>query len=430
MKAKIEIFQGNQIGGCITRISTPRASIVIDYGENLPGRENKPQKEFDWSKEHIDAVFFTHYHGDHIGRFADIPEQIDLYMGEVTYYVMLNALEYSTNPDAKTKKASLTKRHKSGHIKFIERNEPIRISEDLTVTGYGVDHSAYDAYMFLIEAAGTNILHTGDFRDHGHRGHVWKYGKNQNVLLDVIKYYVLDHGKRQVDVLILEGTMMGERSAEKHFSEKDLKRWAKEYFKDHRHVFLLISATNVDSLASFYQAARANHLPVYANKYQRAQFRVFRKAGQKYGTHMYDFYGVKQFPFLSEKPDADNSKSLDEINRMRENGFVAIVGQYAHYESVMDELADVNPELIYSMWDGYLDPKREAYSESLARMCGKYHALHKHTGGHAYPQLLAQVISAVNPTQTIWPIHTECADGFMALPISDELKGKVKMDEA
>ncbi len=48
------------------------------------------------------------------------------------------------------------------------------------------------------------------------------------------------------------------------------------------------------------------------------------------------------------------------------------------------------------------------------------------TSGHAYPEFLAQVITAVNPTQMIWPIHTENAEGFRELDISDELKGKVK----
>ena len=36
---EIKIYQGNQIGGCITVISTDDTKIVIDYGENLPGAE-------------------------------------------------------------------------------------------------------------------------------------------------------------------------------------------------------------------------------------------------------------------------------------------------------------------------------------------------------------------------------------------------------
>ena len=424
MAADIKVYQGNQIGGCITVISTKKSRIVIDFGENLPGAEKESNIEFDWGKEKVDAVFFTHYHGDHIGRFMEIPDDVDLYMGEVTYKVMKNIREAIKDERAVKK---LTERLENGSITFVERAMPIYINDDIVVTGYEVDHSAYDALMYLVEADGTNILHTGDFRDHGHRGHKIKNGEDQNVILDVIRYYVKKKGRRNVDILIIEGTMMGERAKEERFSEKDLKKWAIDYFKEHRHIFLKISSTNVDSLASFYQAAKVNGITMYANKYIRKQFRVYRAAGRKRGTYMYDFSGVELIPFISDWEGADNRESYQTLDDMRKNGFVAIVSEYDHYERLMDELADVNPELIYSMWEGYLDPSRDAYNEKLAAFCNKYHALHKHTSGHAYPELIEKVIEEVNPTQRIWPIHTENAEEFKQLNISEELKGKVRV---
>ena len=422
MAANINVYQGNQIGGCITVISTDKTKIVIDYGENLTGIQKESNIEFDWEHENVDAVFFTHYHGDHIGRFMEIPDDVDLYMGEVTYNVMLNLRDAINDNKAVTK---LKERLENGSITFVERAVPICINDDIVVTGYDVDHSAYDAFMYLVEADGTNILHTGDFRDHGHRGHTIKNGVDHNTMLDVIKYYVHKKG-RQVDVLITEGTMMGNRAVKERFSEKDLLAWAKNYFKEHRHIFLKISSTNVDSIASFYQAAKANGMSMYANRYIRNQFGVYRTAGQKRGTNMYNFYGVKQIPFISDREGADNEETYQILDDMRKNGFIAIVGEYDHYERVMDELADVKPELIYSMWEGYLDPRKDVYDEKLANFCKKYNAFTKHTSGHAYPEFIAQVITVVNPTQMIWPIHTENAEGFMRLNISEELKGKVK----
>jgi ribonuclease J len=87
---KIQIKNANQIGGCITIISTNTTKIVIDFGEVLPGAEVTEETSFDWENEKVDAVFFTHYHGDHIGRFAEIPNEVPLYMGEVTYKILLN----------------------------------------------------------------------------------------------------------------------------------------------------------------------------------------------------------------------------------------------------------------------------------------------------------------------------------------------------
>ena len=422
MAANIEVFQGNQIGGCITVISTKKTKIVIDYGENLPGAEKEDNIEFDWEKEKVDAVFFTHYHGDHIGRFMEIPDDVDLYMGEVTYKVMLNirkALKDEAAVDL------LTRRFNEGTITFVERATPISINDDIRVTGYSVDHSAFDAYMYLIEADGTNILHTGDFRDHGHRGHVIRNGEDRNIITDVIKYHVKEN-ERKVDVLIIEGTMMGDRAKEKRFSEKDLKAWAIKYFKDHRHIFLKISSTNVDSLASFYQAAKYNKLPMYVNSYILNQFQVYRAAGRKYGTDIYDFEGARIFPFLPNRDGADDTIARQKLDEMRRNGFVAVVSEKDYYERIMDELADTKPELIYSMWEGYLDPTRAAYDRKLDEFCKKYNAFPKHTSGHAYPELIEAVIKEVAPTQRIWPIHTENADEFKQLNIPEELKKKLK----
>lgn len=44
----------------------------------------------------------------------------------------------------------------------IQDQVPIHI-KDITITPYIVDHSAYGAFMFLIEAEGKKILHTRGF---------------------------------------------------------------------------------------------------------------------------------------------------------------------------------------------------------------------------------------------------------------------------
>ena len=51
----------------------------------------------------------------------------------------------------------------------IQSQVPFKIKE-ITITPYLIDHSAYGAYMFLIEVEGKRILHTGDFRNHGYKG--------------------------------------------------------------------------------------------------------------------------------------------------------------------------------------------------------------------------------------------------------------------
>jgi len=403
----IRIYQGNQIGGCITVISTDTNKIVIDFGESLPGAEIIENIDFDWENEKVDAVFFTHYHGDHIGRFMEIPDDVHLYLGEVTWKVLWNINKALKKTDITSHLDSRPNMH------FININIPITIG-DIKVTPYSVDHSAFDAYMFLVETPDKNILHTGDYRDHGHRGHTIKNGKDTNIMLEVIRRYVKDNGKRKIDVLITEGTMMGNRKNDKRYSEKQMLKDAKALFKEHKYVFLKISSTNADSLATFYHAARANGMGFYANKYVLRQLDTFSEAGKQY-TDFYDF--SEKWPILARPKENASDSYLRSYNgqrkHMRDEGFVMIVSEYEYYEDIMEELSDLNPIMIYSLWKGYIDEEigKGAYNAKLADFCKKYNAIDMHTSGHAYPAIIEEVIEAVEADEVI-PIHTENVRAF------------------
>ena len=43
------------------------------------------------------------------------------------------------------------------------------------VTPYPMDHLAYDAYAFLIEAEGKKVIYSGDFREHGRKRNAFNY---------------------------------------------------------------------------------------------------------------------------------------------------------------------------------------------------------------------------------------------------------------
>ena len=86
----IKIHRGlEQIGGCITEISTETSRVFIDFGQNLPGNGEPTTPEEDEAlvkhifsqnpKEH-EAVFYTHGHEDHVGLFEHIPDNVPQYM--------------------------------------------------------------------------------------------------------------------------------------------------------------------------------------------------------------------------------------------------------------------------------------------------------------------------------------------------------------
>ena len=64
-----------------------------------------------------------------------------------------------------------------------------------SVTPFLTDHSAFDAYMLLIEVEGRRILYSGDFRAHGRKA-------------TLVRRMMADP-PRDLDVLLLEGTNLG-----------------------------------------------------------------------------------------------------------------------------------------------------------------------------------------------------------------------------
>ena len=455
-----KIYQGNQIGGCVTLISTEVEGvthrIMIDYGSSLPGSDTIEDFEYPWEEMPVDAVFFTHYHGDHVGRFMDIPRDVPIYIGETALKVMINiqeALAKLPGEEGRQHKVELELLKDRKRIHTFHFNgkyyDHIKNIPGFVVEPYSVDHSAYDAYMFLVEADEPEsdtgkkvILHTGDFRGHGRRG---------KAMLPVIKYYVHKNG-RKVNTLITEGTMMS-RMDEQVRSETQMMVEAADYLREHKYAFLICSSTNLDSLASFYQAAQMAALPyrgyLYTyNEYYRTQLKTFSDTAGAF-TDVYQFENVYRLDLDRKFKSAKWDKSRTQKELMEERGFLAVIKPEEWCEKYVEPfindfkagVIDQMPVIIYSMWDGYVQEyskdvdgniidnkaKNQNWIDFLKKQEDKgVEIKHLHTSGHATPQMLADVIKAVAPTDEILPMHTENAKGFMELSIPVELKARVK----
>lgn len=412
MSTKIIIHRGtNQIGGCVTEIKTENHRIFIDFGEELPGTESEAHdlkiEGLNYEGKKCDGVFFTHYHGDHVGMFQTIQKDVPLYMGECARHVMLTIYKTLQNIEA----IEILRDENRIHPIVQEVTIPCG---DIKVTPFSVDHSAYDAYMFLIETPDLTILHTGDYRNHGYRGHR---------LIDVIRCYITQYGKRKIDVLITEGTMMN-RQTETVMTELEMQHKAADYFKENKYIFLMCSSTNLDSLWSFYKAAEKNGMRFYSNGYVYNQLQNFKKYAGAKSKCLYQFksiYPVKWSKYL-------NKVNMTQEEFMREKGFVILIKEGEQYKEWIERFADLNPKIIYSMWEGYIDSKMKAYKEKLAEFLRPYapEQLYKlHTSGHATTKCIEDVIMAINPQKAIIPIHTENQAGFDGLNISEELKQRI-----
>ncbi|MCD7936145.1 MAG: MBL fold metallo-hydrolase [Tannerellaceae bacterium] len=410
---EIIIHRGiDQIGGCITEIRTDTTRILIDLGQNLPdnqGRVNDPfadKEKIELLTRHIDAIFYTHYHGDHLGHFVAVPRHIPQYIGQTARKVALcKAGRLSLIPGRETISGE--------EISYLNRMIPFTPAQpiqtgNIRVTPYFVSHSAYDSYMFLIEADGTRILHTGDFREHGYLG---------KGLFPTIREQILRKGP--VDYLVTEGTMLS-RLDERVRHEWELMADVKEIMKKYKYVFVLCSSTDMERLATYYAANKTfGKRPFVCDDYQKNILKIFSESA---GTHssLFNFEQVYSFGTGNEKL----------INWMKQEGCCMLVrptAKYAGYwECLRSQLRPEEAVLIYSMWKEYVRPGSKHAKTEYVDFINRFPLVkYIHTSGHASAECLAAVCNLVNPVCGIIPIHSENSNEYNKLPIREELKRKI-----
>ena len=163
---KITIHRGtHKIGGCVTEYEYNGWHLFVDYGEELPGSEKSGDLEVEGlTKGDISnsALLITHYHGDHIGCITKLPKDLPIYMGKVGRDIQMGLSDHLKLVDGVHQEMF----DRLQTVKTFEPGKPFKWG-DFNIMPVTVDHSAFDAYAFKIEADGVSAFHTGDFRTHG-----------------------------------------------------------------------------------------------------------------------------------------------------------------------------------------------------------------------------------------------------------------------
>ena len=360
---EIIIHRGtHQIGGCVTEIKTEEARIIIDMGTPLPG--SKTENELGAAEEEVialpgvtvpvamdgeadknenaqmiksqtcDAVFITHYHGDHIGRIDTLLPEIPLYMGEAAGNIYSI---YCNRTDQAEKMSRLHDAH------FYTAGQPIQI-KDITVTPLLTSHSALDAYMLLIEAEGKTVLHTGDFSLHGYEGKKW---------LEGITKCLANKNITSIDYLICEGTMLPDQKRTSP-TEMDVIGQIDTLMKKYKKVFVLCSSTHIDRIAAFYHH-RNYHAPMVSDLYQNT---VLQYVTNTYGKSDY-FYMWSGY--LKEGP-AKNEYLCDFLKPYKITAFIH-AGGHALPEELKEFVDAVDPAHIIPIHTEHPDAMRELLPE-------------------------------------------------------------------
>lgn len=370
----------NQIGGNIIEISTDTTKILLDVGLELD--DNAPQSLpeihglFDYAG--YDAIFISHYHGDHIGLAYYAHKDIPIYIGEASYRIIKAADSYK-------KKQTITPRG------FLFNKQPIVVG-DITLTPYLCDHSAFDSYMLLCEADGESVLYTGDFRSNGR--------KSFETLLKSLP--------RKVDKLLCEGTTLS-REGCTTITEKELEERATDLFRDAAGpIFVLQSSMNIDRVVTMYRAAKRSSR-IFLEEVYMAD--IATAAGESIPNPSFD----DVYAFITSP---SKFKELSKYERRAGKSFISrqsfvmcVRNSMLRYlKSLAGKMSFEGGLLVYSFWSGYRETENMKNFLSECEKLG-LRIVTLHTSGHADESTIKRLIEAVNPKVLI-PIHTENTQRF------------------
>lgn len=399
---QVTIHRGaHQVGGSCVEIEFKGTTLLIDVGLPLDcdlseGPEiHLPQPLFDdirKGNKRIDAVILSHAHLDHYGLAGMLPKGIPVYCGAAS--VELVAL------------SRLFDRSENRSFEFQPYQSKQRFEiGPFTVTPYLMDHSAFDAHGLLVEAGGKSVFYTGDFRGHGRKGK----------LLDR-----LIQNPPKVDALLMEGTLIGDRSGEETVSELDLEDEFVQAIEQTKGIVLVTtSSQNIDRLVTLFRAAKRtgrmfiidfytaeilDRLKPFA-RLPRASWPRIRVCYPQMLARYFEKLGLSDI-LASHRSNGIRWSRIAEI----ENRAVMLIR--AGFIGDLERFLTLNDATwVYSLWPGYFErslPLRRL-KNYLDKKGVRYEYLH--TSGHANLADQKRLVKALAPEMVI-PIHTFHADQF------------------
>jgi ribonuclease J len=394
---KIILHKGShEIGGTCIQLTAGKTSILLDAGLPLSA-ESQP---VDLSHLNVDALLVSHPHQDHFGLMATLPPGTPVYIGKLARS-LIDATQVFLGKD----------RYALDFHDF-KAWQPFTIG-DFTITPYLVDHSATDAYAFLVEAEGKRLFYSGDLRSHGRKGILFE---------NLVKRQIPD-----IDVLFLEGTML-HRNNDLFPDEKSVEKTIFQTIREQKNItFLLSSSQNIDRIVSAYRACKRAHKLLVIDIYTAWVLEQLRQITQNTPAmdwpeiRVFASHGYNESLKANREYFGDFSKRLyrhrvkrEELHATPESFlYFGRMSSFRLIEEFKNEVAPVN--VIYSQWLGYLDGTHADYLGSYQiaayRSDPAVNFVYAHTSGHAPVEDLKRLAEALKPKLLI-PIHTEHGEDF------------------
>ncbi|MBL0159929.1 MAG: MBL fold metallo-hydrolase [Bryobacterales bacterium] len=407
---KITMHRGaRQIGGNCVELAVPGARLILDLGLPLDAQLPRSRPDGTWdaaavkdlmaagvlpavdglyaqgSGDPILALLVSHAYADHYGLASFARPDIPIVAGKYARRLMDLTARIMGAPAL-------------GPAGPEVRHEQVLEIGPFRITPYLVDHSAFDAYAFLVESGGRRVLYSGDLRAHGRKESMFEH--------------LVAHGPRGVDALLLEGTTLARDKGEPQPSERDIEIAMIDAMRAATGLVLAWSSgQNIDRLVTIYRAALQSGRKLLIDPYialvldslsevgslPKMEWGPVRVLFPKRVSSLMELRGYGDF---MKRAGAQGVRWQTVCDRPSE--FVAMFRN-----SMLDDHLRhgtlKGAQMIYSMWSGYLaDDRNKRVVEAIDQAGGSLTSLHsvgRASGGSG------SVVEALVPRRVV-PMHT------------------------
>jgi ribonuclease J len=382
----------DQIGGNCIEIRCGEDRIILDVGRPL----DAPNDATGLLPASLDKsahahVLISHPHQDHYGLLNELPASWPIYSGAAAEKLMRLT-------------AGITGTIIGQAFTNWRSGEPFSLGK-FEITPFLTDHSAFDAYMLLIEGGGRRILYSGDFRIHGRK----------SALVDRL----MSNPPANIDVLLMEGTNLG--SDKPTIREDDLEAdFVSLFTNTPGRVFVAWSAQNIDRTVTLYRAAKKAGRTLVVDLYTAE---VLELLGEHARIPVPGFDGLKVVitsamsrmykrkgmgDFVDRIARSGNAISAKALVQNPSRWVIMLRGSLLKDYTHGGVVPDAQDAWCWSMWRGYLSSSGASVAEWAAQAAEH----HIHTSGHASPADLRK-FAAATCAKTLLPIHSFTWDANM-----------------
>lgn len=373
---KISIKRGAaQIGGSAVELTANSGQrLIIDIGLPLDAQQNTPDllpdiQNLTHKSPDLLGVLISHPHQDHYALGKHIDSRIPVYMGKTTHEIMNICVKHNLRDSFVFK-----------NVRFFKNETPFFIGP-FKIKPFLTDHSAADAYSFLIECDGKRVFYSGDFRAHGRKKKLFNR--------------LVNHPPKNIDVLLMEGSCLGRESAEKYKTEEALEKEFITLFKQAKGLTLIqTSSQNIDRIVSLYRAAVMSGKTLVMSGYTGHILMAFKQNR----IPNFTWPTVKK---LTKEPKKEHELSYEQLAAHPEK-YIVILGGHIFLNLKKTALLNEDTTFIYSMWNGY-KPLYQKMLDDFIQAGATMRDLH--TSGHADIPTLQKLAAALSPKKLV-PIHT------------------------